>query len=503
MKYLLCIGIFVPMLVWSQEAYKGIQFEKNLSWEGVKAKSKAENKYIFLDAYTTWCVPCKQMEKNIYPNDTIGKLMNDRFISVMVQMDSTGRDNERVRSWYRDAKEIAKKYPIPGYPSFLFFNPEGTLIYKGLGYKDVVEFSNLVSDALDPKNMVLYSRLEAYQKGEKNYDELQELALFVKNTLGNDSLARIIGSDYIKSLNQKQRLDKDKILFIRDVAGNRALANTLAKEYKTAYLDRLSEEELLNKENLRFIDQFNDLITSSDNIFKLSYSNPGKVDSATNFNGAAEHYVHSTINREELRPKLFKDDKPVFKKPEWSELSKLIKNKYPGVNVNDLILNYQIAYYNKLKDWPKWAKYQNQFIIESANKSPLTETDAFWKLNLPAWNIFLVSNDRKVLNTALKWSDLSIKLGEKNPNVQCLDTRANLLYKLGRVKEAIRQQEETVRIIKSRLGVEGYDIQQLTQSAKKYQAIADKMKRGEPTYLDAGAVWSPESLKGIRKKQIK
>jgi thiol:disulfide interchange protein len=44
---------------------KGINFENNLSWEQVKEKAKAENKYIFVDCYATWCGPCKAMDKEV------------------------------------------------------------------------------------------------------------------------------------------------------------------------------------------------------------------------------------------------------------------------------------------------------------------------------------------------------------------------------------------------------------------------------------------------------
>ena len=41
---------------------KGVQFVHGLKWTEVKAKAKAENKYIFVDCFTTWCGPCKMIE---------------------------------------------------------------------------------------------------------------------------------------------------------------------------------------------------------------------------------------------------------------------------------------------------------------------------------------------------------------------------------------------------------------------------------------------------------
>jgi len=43
-------------------AQRGVEFDRDLTWQQVKLKAKAENKYIFMDCYATWCGPCKKME---------------------------------------------------------------------------------------------------------------------------------------------------------------------------------------------------------------------------------------------------------------------------------------------------------------------------------------------------------------------------------------------------------------------------------------------------------
>ncbi|MBO9572315.1 MAG: hypothetical protein J7497_08925, partial [Chitinophagaceae bacterium] len=36
-------------------ADSGINFEVRLTWQQIKDKAKAENKFIFVDCYATWC----------------------------------------------------------------------------------------------------------------------------------------------------------------------------------------------------------------------------------------------------------------------------------------------------------------------------------------------------------------------------------------------------------------------------------------------------------------
>jgi len=64
MRNIWAIILFMPFLSKSQDIVsEGIQFIKSSSWEQVLQKAKAENKIIFIDCYTTWCAPCKAMEK--------------------------------------------------------------------------------------------------------------------------------------------------------------------------------------------------------------------------------------------------------------------------------------------------------------------------------------------------------------------------------------------------------------------------------------------------------
>lgn len=43
-------------------ASEGIYWEQDSSFESLLLKAKIEGKLIFMDCYTSWCGPCKQME---------------------------------------------------------------------------------------------------------------------------------------------------------------------------------------------------------------------------------------------------------------------------------------------------------------------------------------------------------------------------------------------------------------------------------------------------------
>src|SRR4051812_12120404 len=106
---------------------QGIKFEKDLSWAEILEKSRVENKCIFLDIYATWCVPCKKMDNEVYPDIKLAEVFSEKFISAKVQFDQTPNDDEQIKKWYTDVKVISTQYHISAVPTYLFFLPDGRL----------------------------------------------------------------------------------------------------------------------------------------------------------------------------------------------------------------------------------------------------------------------------------------------------------------------------------------------------------------------------------------
>ena len=148
MKRVLYLLFLAPLGLMAQD--KGVNFEHELSWKEVQAKAKAENKYIFIDCFTTWCGPCKYMAANVFPQQEVGDFFNAKFVRVKVQMDNTPGDADHIKSWYDDADKIAKDYSIMAYPTFLYFTPDGKLVHRVVGGGEAKDFIARSANALDP-----------------------------------------------------------------------------------------------------------------------------------------------------------------------------------------------------------------------------------------------------------------------------------------------------------------------------------------------------------------
>ncbi len=90
-----------------------------------------------------------------------------------------------------------------------------------------------------------------------------------------------------------------------------------------------------------------------------------------------------------------------------------------------------------------------------------------------AWRIFENSGDKKALQNALVLSNHSLKDSVKNLDITYLDTKANILYRLGKKKEAIELQKYAVQ--KEEATAEKHDL-------KTFQSALEKMENNLPTW---------------------
>jgi len=140
-KLIACLTICLGILSWRSVQAQGINFEKLTMNETLnKAGIPGNQKLILIDCFTSWCIPCAEMEANEFPKKIAGDYFNPKFVSVRFDMEKG------------EGKEIAKKYNVTAYPTFLLLNFQGQEINRVVGKATAQEFVDKVKTALDPKN---------------------------------------------------------------------------------------------------------------------------------------------------------------------------------------------------------------------------------------------------------------------------------------------------------------------------------------------------------------
>jgi len=103
------------------------------------ADANATGKSVMLDFYADWCVYCKQMEKNTFPEPAVLQALDN---TVALQADVTANDDED--------QALLGRFGIPAPPAILFFDTAGEerRNYRLLGYMGPEEFAQHVRNAL-------------------------------------------------------------------------------------------------------------------------------------------------------------------------------------------------------------------------------------------------------------------------------------------------------------------------------------------------------------------
>lgn len=161
MKKILLL-LLIP-LAYSLSGQSGIQFSEQ-SWQKVLQQAEEEDKLIFLDAYTTWCGPCRMMDKDVFPDKALGKYYNKHFINAQVDMEG------------EEGLALGRKYKVKAYPSLLFINGAGEVVHRLVGYHDAEQLLEAGEAAIDPEQN-LKGLTDRFEAGEKDPDFLLKLAI--------------------------------------------------------------------------------------------------------------------------------------------------------------------------------------------------------------------------------------------------------------------------------------------------------------------------------------
>ena len=446
----------------SAQDEKGINWTTGLSWEQVKQKAKKENKYIFLDCFATWCGPCKQMEKDVFTIKSLGDYYNNKFISVRVQIDKTKNDDDFVRSWYGDAESINKKYRIIAFPTFLYFKPDGSVVYKERGYQGPFKMVDIAKLATIPGRK--------YEDPYKKYDEFVET--------------------YNKGLRDYKQMptmvDKAKEI------GDGAMFATLTKEYFN-HLNQSKKSEWYTKTNIKFIAA--KIANSKSPFFAMFYPDGEKVNKIMGKNQYARYVVDRIINEEMISPFVESFLKRNTKKtilsgnePSWDSMMNVIAAKYNNDFAARAIRSGKHKFY-----WTAQQQVSDSFMssfvqiikkrIEKNDMDPDDEYTDIW-INEVSWIVFQKSTDETEIKMAIQWMKDLISRDNAYSKVgtQCYiwDTYANLLYKNfilfhnGQLSEAISWEKKALQAQVDKTGHSELDTD--------YINAIDKMNKRVPTW---------------------
>jgi thiol:disulfide interchange protein len=141
MKKLLHINYFIITLIFAfntavkaQESVSKpstqINFIEN-SWNEALKQAARQNKYIFVDAYASWCGPCKMLKATTFKNNKVADFYNDNFVNVAIDMEKG------------QGPALAAQWGLQAYPTMIIFTSKGKPVSGTVGYiraNDLIKF---------------------------------------------------------------------------------------------------------------------------------------------------------------------------------------------------------------------------------------------------------------------------------------------------------------------------------------------------------------------------
>lgn len=197
--FLLAVAFFCALSVQAQ-----ITFETG-TWEEVKAKAKKAKKMIFVDAYTTWCGPCKWLSANVFTDKGVGEYHNSEFINYKVDMEKG------------EGPQLAQTFKVSAYPTLLYLNKEGELVHRLVGALPADQFLEKSKEATKP-DFQYYTLRKKFEKGERKSDFLLKIAKAAESASIDD--ANAIFKEYVKSLPKKDWEKPENLAYISKSANS-------------------------------------------------------------------------------------------------------------------------------------------------------------------------------------------------------------------------------------------------------------------------------------------
>ncbi|HLA54784.1 MAG TPA: thioredoxin family protein [Flavobacterium sp.] len=345
---------FLLIISGVMQAQHSVNFREGSATE-IMQLAKKENKPVFYMFYASWCAHCNKMKAEVMTDSLVADFYNKNFICAKQDMEAG------------PGIELRQRLNVKTYPTFVFFNTAGEVLYRITGEFKVAEFILEGQNALDPK---------------KQFTNLKTQFLADVSNADN-ALA------YISAFRK---------------AGMDSNANDVAKKY----LATQTEAQLVSAMNWKII--ANGLQDIDSREFQYVLKNQ-KEFAAVSSPIRVEKKIVYMVNTN-LSPAVEASDTiAYFKKRPFAAAIHLAKT-------DSLIFNYDIRILENTKNWKAFRKATSESVPKYAwkNAAQLKEIAMAYMNNI---------TDNKALKDAIAWAERSLELKDSY-DVYIILARLNL-----------------------------------------------------------------------------
>ncbi|MCH2042933.1 MAG: SPOR domain-containing protein [Saprospiraceae bacterium] len=132
MKKIVFLALCLPVigLIMAYKPTTEVSFSKT-DWDSAKTKAISEKKIYFVDFDANYCATCRNMDETTYQSERLAEYMEGNVIA------------NRVNIQDFDGVMWSQRYDIEALPTMLFFNEEGRLVKRVVGYKSAQQLLDI------------------------------------------------------------------------------------------------------------------------------------------------------------------------------------------------------------------------------------------------------------------------------------------------------------------------------------------------------------------------
>jgi len=382
---------------------------------------------------------------------------------------------KEIRFGSREGAPLVRQYTITSYPTYLYFAPDGALLYRRFGnasaaapyLKDIAAARQALAD---PHNLSYYQA--EYERGNRTVDFLQQY-LTKRRQLGQVVEPALLDTyaDQLPAKAFDRAADVQFILELGPVVGSRA--------YRLSHLNNKLIDSLYRVLPLSQRQAMNNLMIARTMSQAIATRNQNMAQEGANF-------ARGTWNNDPLRGarayennmldfyRLTKDTTNYLRQSSW-----FYERYYMNISTDSArkaLAAYEAQQQEQVASRqrllanggrpPGVAPGAPTMIATTVRRSG-PAPDFVNELNTGAWNVYLTgTRNRDYLSRAVQWSKRTVDL---TPRAAYYDTLAHLLYRLRFFAEAEAMQQQAV----AHAAPEG-------MSPQQFEQVLTKMKKHQP-----------------------
>ena len=160
--------------------FSGMAQEIKINWmsfeEAVTAQAKQPKK-IMMDMFTTWCGPCRMLDKNTFQHKDVASYVNENYYAVKFNAEGDGdikyKDEtfsnpnfDASRKGRNSQHQLAGAFGVTAYPTIIFLDENADLLLPVKGYHN-------------PKQLEIFLKVFA-TNAYKNINSKEDFATYQK-----------------------------------------------------------------------------------------------------------------------------------------------------------------------------------------------------------------------------------------------------------------------------------------------------------------------------------